>query len=310
MTKTTSTTKAGFIKLAIVPVVTTLLMLLCTETIAKSNTTVPQIQPEQETTTQEDKRRDNYYSGVTIIVKKRSGELVFSKQYEELTVEQKRKYLFFVPQKLAEKKLTGDRFEDYKNSKKFAVWIDSKHVSGKALGNYASTSFVSFTESFVHINARSKKFPQEYQVHLYTRAYYDEVYKNPITHFSGKTYIYTLPDTKPATKSPKKTTTFSNKTMEDKAPELPTTTLSEKDVATEKKEKLSSHIQRAIFDIPVYKIKNMTITKNVTQQQVDSIKIATPKVYVSNNAGDYGKMAIEYTDERGNTASKTAFIEQ
>jgi hypothetical protein len=54
----------------------------------------------------------------------------------------------------------------------------------------------------------------------------------------------------------------------------------------------------------------MTITKNVTQKQVDSLKIAIPKIYASNNPGDYGKMVIEYTDESGNPSSKTAFIEQ
>jgi hypothetical protein len=82
------------------------------------------------------------------------------------------------------------------------------------------------------------------------------------------------------------------------------------DTISQKKEKLSSHIQRAIFDIPAHKIKNMTITKNVTQKQVDSLKIAIPKIYASNNPGDYGKMVIEYTDESGNPSSKTAFIEQ
>ena len=311
MTKTTSTTKAGFIKLVIVPVITALIMLLCTKTIAKATNIMQEIQSEkQETITKEDKRRDTYYAGVTIIVKKHNGELVLSKQYEELTLEQKREYLFFVPQGLAEKKLAENRFEDYKNRKKFAVWIDDKYVSDKILSNYTSNSFVSFTESFVHTNARSKKFPQEYQAHLYTRAYYDEVHKNPITHFSGKTYIYTLPDKKPTNKSSKKNTVIPNKSAEVDTPKSSTATLTENNTSLEKQERLSSHIQRAIFDIPSYKIRNMTVTKNVTQQQVDSIKIATPKVYVSNNPGDYGEMVIEYNDENGNTTTKKAFIEQ
>ena len=48
-------------------------------------------------------------------------------------------------------------------------------VKNSILDKYKNTDFSNYSVSFVNNNARSKRFPQEYQVHLSTNKYfYDE----------------------------------------------------------------------------------------------------------------------------------------
>ena len=65
---------------------------------------------------------------------------------------------------------TKAQFNSWKNNQKSALWIDGKVVDNSVLNNYKNTDFSYFSGSFVHKNARSKRFPQEYQFHLYTHA--------------------------------------------------------------------------------------------------------------------------------------------
>ena len=65
---------------------------------------------------------------------------------------------------------TNGQFDSWKNKDKFALWIDGKVVDNKVLNNYKNTDFSYFSGSFVYRNARSKRFPQEYQFRLYTNA--------------------------------------------------------------------------------------------------------------------------------------------
>jgi hypothetical protein len=67
-------------------------------------------------------------------------------------------------------------FESWKDSKKYAIWIDGKHVSNTILDQYNSSDIVHFTSSFVYNNARSEKFPQPYQNRLYTSNGFEEAY--------------------------------------------------------------------------------------------------------------------------------------
>ena len=50
---------------------------------------------------------------------------------------------------------------------------------------YKRTDFSYYTYSFVHKNARSKRFPQEYQYTLYTKDYFEENLKNSWTRAGG-----------------------------------------------------------------------------------------------------------------------------
>lgn len=68
-------------------------------------------------------------------------------------------------------------------------------------------------------------------------------------------------------------------------------------------------IQNGISDIPADKIKTINVYKNVTQHQVDSLKQAVPKTYVSNNPRDYGIVIIEYSDKNDKLVKKKFFAE-
>ncbi|MDO3695192.1 M56 family metallopeptidase [Wenyingzhuangia sp. chi5] len=69
-----------------------------------------------------------------------------------------------------------NEFNQWKNSEKFAIWINGRSVKNTELDNYKATDFKYYTSSFVHNNARSKKYPQPYQNHLYTEKGFEETY--------------------------------------------------------------------------------------------------------------------------------------
>src|SRR5690606_16742468 len=64
---------------------------------------------------------------------------------------------------------TETEFNSWKDGNKFAIWIDGTPVKNSELNNYNISDIKYFTSSFVYNNARSDRFPQEYQNHLYTQ---------------------------------------------------------------------------------------------------------------------------------------------
>jgi len=73
---------------------------------------------------------------------------------------------------------TESEFNSWKDSNKFAIWIDGNHVKNSELNNYKASDIKYFANSFVHNNARSEKFPQPYQNHLYTQQGFDTAFTN------------------------------------------------------------------------------------------------------------------------------------
>ncbi len=71
---------------------------------------------------------------------------------------------------------TKTEFDSWKNGDKFAVWIDGKNVSNETLNNYTSSDFTYYTVSKVYKNAQTKKHPQPFQNHLYTKKGFEEGY--------------------------------------------------------------------------------------------------------------------------------------
>ncbi|OYX17126.1 MAG: hypothetical protein B7Z16_10640, partial [Algoriphagus sp. 32-45-6] len=55
-----------------------------------------------------------------------------------------------------------------------ALWIDGKTVDNSVLANYKAEDFDWFFQSGVKANARSERFPQPFQVHLYSPEYFEE----------------------------------------------------------------------------------------------------------------------------------------
>lgn len=79
------------------------------------------------------------------------------------------------PPPIKPKDLPEGKFRDYKDGSKYAVWIDGVSVDNKKLNAFNASDFVSYTESSVKKNARSKRFPQANQVSLYTEKYFEQL---------------------------------------------------------------------------------------------------------------------------------------
>lgn len=186
MTKNTSKTLALLKKVAILPILVGMIYFFCIEIVAQEKTSNPIEKKSTNTETEKDKIRDSYYSNVRVILKDLRKNNSIDKMYEELSLEEKREYLSWVPDMMIEKEIPEPLFEKMK-TKNMAVWINGKTSSKEEIQKYKRTDFNYYTYSFVHKNARSKRFPQEYQYTLYTKKYFDENLKNSHLHFSNDT---------------------------------------------------------------------------------------------------------------------------
>lgn len=73
-------------------------------------------------------------------------------------------------------KPSADLFESWKNSDEFALWIDGKVVPNSSLEEFEVSEIAHYTSSFVHSNARSERFPQKYQVQIYSLSGFENTY--------------------------------------------------------------------------------------------------------------------------------------
>lgn len=186
MTKSTSQRIATIKKMAIIPILTGLIYFFCVEIVAQEKVVTVKADTKNSKITDKDKIRDRYYNGVYVNLfdeKNNRKEVIL---YENLSLEDRRKYLDFVPEMMIEKEIPKPLFEKMK-SKNMAVWINGKVKTKEEIKKYKRTDFSYYTYSFVHKNARSKRFPQEYQYTLYTKDYFDENLKNSHIHFKGDT---------------------------------------------------------------------------------------------------------------------------
>jgi hypothetical protein len=191
MTKTTSQTKAILKKIAIIPFIFGLVYFLCFKTVAQENNMSVKVQTDKKESPTKD-RRDEYYAGVRVIFKDCNKKTIINKQYEELTSEEKDKYLpTYLPTPFIEKSPTEKEFIDFKNTSKYAIWIDGKNSPNTQLNKYSASDFVYYSGSSVSKNARSKKFPQPFQYHFYTKDHFDKNLKNSWKTFGGKELITT-----------------------------------------------------------------------------------------------------------------------
>lgn len=166
MTKRTSRSSAFIKKIAAIPVVVFATLFLCVETVAQEKTAVEKTKPVKEAST-----KNEYYSKTTVVFKDKKKNVVTKKKYTQLTDEEKKR-VPPPPPVPARNTTTLEEFEGYKNNSKFAIWIDGVNVPNSKLDEYKAEDFVYCFNSFVHKNARSKNFPQEHQVTLYTESGY------------------------------------------------------------------------------------------------------------------------------------------
>lgn len=186
MTKSTSRKIAVLKKLAIAPILIGLVYFFCIEIVAQEKLVAIKAETKNSKITDKDKIRDLYYSGVYVKLIDEKSDRNEVTLYENLSLEDRRKYLDLVPEMMIEKEIPEPLFEKMK-SKNMPVWINGKVKTKEEIKKYKRSDFSYYTYSFVHKNARSKRFPQEYQYTLYTKEYFDENLKNNHIHFSSDT---------------------------------------------------------------------------------------------------------------------------
>lgn len=199
MTKNTSQKIAVLKKIAIVPILAFLIYFFCIEVVAQEKIINVKSETKNSEITDTDRIRDNYYSNVRIILKDLRTNISIDKMYEELTLEEKRGYLSWIPDIMIEKEIPVELFEKIK-TKNMAIWINGKASGIEEIQKFKRTDFSYYTYSFIHKNARTKRFPQEYQYRLYTKKYFDENLKNSHLHFSNDTLKIVLSNYDKATK--------------------------------------------------------------------------------------------------------------
>ena len=186
MTKNTSHKLAILKKIALVPILAGLIYFFCIEVVAQEKIINVNSEVKTSEITDKDKIRDAYYSGVFVKIIDEKINRKSVTLYENLSLEDKRKYLDFIPEMIIENEIPEPLFEKMK-IKNMAIWINGKVVSKEEMKKHKRTDFSYYTKSFIHKNARSKRFPQEYQYSLFTKKYFDENLKNSHLHFTGDT---------------------------------------------------------------------------------------------------------------------------
>ena len=215
MKKRTSKNTAFLKKIAALPVVIGLMFLLCVETIAQEIKTDAGNKKAQNASS-----FDKYYANTNFVFKNKGNNVFVEKKFSELTNQEKK--LIPPPPSLAKKSPDSKEYEGFKNSENYAVWIDGKHVPNSDLNEYKASNFVSYFNSFVHKNARSKKFPQSYQVTLFTAEGYDNAYSENKVRDGGSITIMASEDARKSKtqKTPEKETAATVNEI-DKQPEYP-----------------------------------------------------------------------------------------
>ena len=199
MTKNTSKKLALLKKVAALPILAGLIYFFCIEIIAQEKPKVLNLDTEKIIPTDKDKIRDAYYSGVWVKICDEKTNRKNVTLYEKLSLDDKRKYLGYIPEIMIEKEIPAPLFEKMK-TKDLAVWINGKVKTKEEIKKYKRTDFSYYSYSFVHKNARSKRFPQSYQYTLFTKDYFNENLKKSHTHFSGDTIKIVLVSYKTAMK--------------------------------------------------------------------------------------------------------------
>lgn len=190
MTKHTSALKSSLLKLAVLPLLVGLTASFSTyEEMEILPVSLPQkttLVPTAENKTQNQEIPDaEYFAGVRLNVykyydktDKKLKDKIFSKTYEELTAEDLKAYGKWFKvwrQKPLEKKSPSEKeLHDFKNSKKYAIWIDGVNVPNTKLNQYKPSDFAHFSGSVILKNARTKKHPQPFQYWFHTQTYYEK----------------------------------------------------------------------------------------------------------------------------------------
>jgi beta-lactamase regulating signal transducer with metallopeptidase domain len=200
----TSNSKTNILikKLTIIPLLTGLVFLFANR--VEAQTTKKNSQLTEESVNEKEIYRD-FTNRYTVIQYVDTDGNKISKTYEELSDKEKERFSLPALPLVRTKKVPSTKLiEDLKNKEKYAVWIDEKVIDNTTLNNYKNIDFANYSGSFVHKNARSKRFPQEHQFHLYTNKHFEDSNAKKKKDFEDfkkeyKTYKLTGKDSKKGT---------------------------------------------------------------------------------------------------------------
>jgi beta-lactamase regulating signal transducer with metallopeptidase domain len=137
--------------------------------------------------------KEIYYRNASIFVENESRQLI-QKSYKDLS--ESEKSMLLGPLKApAKKQPSAADFESWKNPENYALWLDGKVIPNTRLAEMSTSDIAMYIDSFVHKNARSERFPQEHQVHMYSLEGYENAYGansgngGPLTK-DDKFYLY------------------------------------------------------------------------------------------------------------------------
>lgn len=151
--------------------------------------------PIERQTSSQEKEKEEHYKNASFFVENETGELI-AKSYSDLS--EAEKSMLMHPPGVPEKKTpSAEQFDQWKNPDTYAIWLDGRHIPNSQLNQMNNSEIAFFFDSYVHNNARSERFHQERQAHVYTAAGYDRSYGpdsgvgTPLTK-EDRLYLYPL----------------------------------------------------------------------------------------------------------------------
>ncbi|GMQ24963.1 hypothetical protein Aoki45_16450 [Algoriphagus sp. oki45] len=130
-----------------------------------------QSESQKETSSSESARERHFRDAIFLI---ESVDMEYTqKRYAELS-EKEKIGLLFTDKPVEKKGPDAASFEAWKNKAEYALWIDGKTVDNSILAKFQPQDFDWFFQSGVKANARSERFPQPFQIHLYSPEYFEE----------------------------------------------------------------------------------------------------------------------------------------
>ncbi|MBC6366676.1 M56 family metallopeptidase [Algoriphagus sp. AK58] len=126
----------------------------------------------QKETSSSESAKERHFRDAIILIESVDMEYT-QKRYTELS-EKEKIGLLFTDKPVEKKSPDAATFEAWKNKDEFALWIDGKSVDNTVLAKYQPGDFDWYFQSGVKANARSARFPQPFQVNLYSPKHYEE----------------------------------------------------------------------------------------------------------------------------------------
>ncbi|MDR7131689.1 hypothetical protein J2X69_004053 [Algoriphagus sp. 4150] len=135
---------------------------------------VSQDQKSNENNTTQNTGKAKHFANVKFLIE--NDQMYYSvRSYEELSDQQKS--MLSLPQKAPSKRSPDDSvYQVFKNSKTFGLWLDGEVIPTRKLDEINKDEIAYFVTSRVYDNAKSERFPQPYQVSLFTEKFYDKFY--------------------------------------------------------------------------------------------------------------------------------------